>query len=776
MRVLQAPQRYIEKSFRRKLLLFVLLAVVITTVLQFVFLINNFRTVTDFALQQNTAGMEQTVEEFLTNYAREKATTTDLQLQAAQDDLRIVARSAQVMIDTYPEIRANPAILNLSIYRSQIQDDRGALISGPDDPFQLFVQPKLATDQRTLDLLETSALLNPVLQGVYEANRNNNFVYFVGDEQSPITRGYPNIRLTEAVPDPQLLDLDFWNDYFPGAVDGWTRWYSDPSLREAVPNPVTVIGPYADAAGQGLVMTMFYPLWDNQEQRFAGAAAADIKLDSIIQNILSFKVARTGFAFLMNGKGEVIAMPETGFQLFGINLTQMQQGSLVYYRGELSSSNNPAVQQMARDILANEEGTLKVNLQGSDGTIRTEIISYASLPALSGNNYESDRWRIILAVPEDEVFEVLNATDRAVNEERVRMSLFSTGIVLASLVLVTLISIRFSGAATQDLRTLATAANQLSAKRYDVDLKLQSNDEIGQLGRAFSDMALQIRDYTNNLESKVAERTADLQQANREITRLNEQLRGENLRLGAELDVARRIQMMVLPPEQETRAISALDIACFMRPADEVGGDYYDVLQVGDAVYLGIGDVTGHGLPAGIIMLMAQTAFLTLSQSGERDMQRIISVLNSVLYRNIGRIQEDKNMTLAVLEYRNQNFTVVGQHESVLICRANGQIEVVDTLDLGLPMGLEEDITSFVTARQLRLEPNDVMVLYTDGVTEAENPAREQYGLEKLANSLSQHCSFEANEIRNRVMSDLYAFIGETRIYDDISLLVIKQR
>ncbi|GAB4151701.1 MAG: SpoIIE family protein phosphatase [Roseiflexaceae bacterium] len=776
MRVLQAPQRYIEKSFRRKLLLFVLLAVVITTVLQFVFLINNFRTVTDFALQQNTAGMEQTVEEFLTNYAREKATTTDLQLQAAQDDLRIVARSAQVMIDTYPEIRANPTILNLSIYRSQTQDDRGALISGPDDPFQLFVQPKLATDQRTLDLLETSALLNPVLQGVYEANRNNNFVYFVGDEQSPITRGYPNIRLTEAVPDPQLLDLDFWNDYFPGAVEGWTRWYSDPSLREAVPSPVTVIGPYADAAGQGLVMTMFYPLWDNQEQRFAGAAAADIKLDSIIQNILSFKVARTGFAFLMNGKGEVIAMPETGFQLFGINLTQMQQGSLVYYRGELSSSNNSAVQQMARDILANEEGTLKVNLQGSDGQIRTEIISYASLPALSGINYESDRWRIVLAVPEDEVFEVLNATDRAVNEERVRMSLFSSGIVLASLVLVTLISIRFSGAATQDLRTLATAANQLSAKRYDVDLKLQSNDEIGQLGRAFSDMALQIRDYTNNLEAKVAERTADLQQANREITRLNEQLRGENLRLGAELDVARRIQMMVLPPEQETRAISALDIACFMRPADEVGGDYYDVLQVGDAVYLGIGDVTGHGLPAGIIMLMAQTAFLTLSQSGERDMQRIVSVLNSVLYRNIGRIQEDKNMTLAVLEYRNQNFTVVGQHESVLICRANGQIEVVDTLDLGLPMGLEEDITGFVTARQLRLESNDVMVLYTDGVTEAENHTREQYGLEKLANSLNQHRSLEASEIRNRVMSDLYAFIGETRIYDDISLLVIKQR
>jgi sigma-B regulation protein RsbU (phosphoserine phosphatase) len=341
---------------------------------------------------------------------------------------------------------------------------------------------------------------------------------------------------------------------------------------------------------------------------------------------------------------------------------------------------------------------------------------------------------------------------------------------------VTLIAFRFSRVATRDLRALAAAAEGISAKRYTSEIKLASKDEIGQLGLVFNTMSREIRAYTNNLEQMVAERTAALSSANEEITRLNAQLRDENLRLGAELDVARRLQMMVLPPVKEIQAIDQLDIACYMRPADEVGGDYYDVLQIDDSVFLGIGDVTGHGLPAGIIMLMAQTAYLTLSQSGERDMERIAQVLNRVLYHNIERIQEDKNMTLAVLHYRERELTLVGQHEAVLVCRADGTVEIIDTLDLGLPMGLEEDIAEFVTTKRLTLACGDVLLLYTDGITEAENVQRQQFGLEGLINGLQTYHALNATEIVNRLTADVYSFIGEGAIYDDLSLLVVKQR
>src|SRR6185295_16582649 len=111
---------------------------------------------------------------------------------------------------------------------------------------------------------------------------------------------------------------------------------------------------------------------------------------------------------------------------------------------------------------------------------------------------------------------------------------------------------------------------------------------------AFNDMASEIQAYTTNLEEIVRARTKALEDANHEITALNAKLAQENVRLGAELDVARQLQLMVLPGERELDEIPALDIAGFMQPADEVGGDYYDVLRNNGAVKIGIGDVTGH--------------------------------------------------------------------------------------------------------------------------------------------------------------------------------------
>ncbi|PDW03036.1 SpoIIE family protein phosphatase [Candidatus Viridilinea mediisalina] len=767
-------QRLSGARFQQKLLIFVLLAVFLTTIVQFVFLMGNFQRITDFALQQNTAGAEQSAEEFLRNYADEKAASTWLQLEAAQANLAVLGQTAQQMVDHYPALRDNPELFNLALFTTQVQAERGALTGGAAERFEIFVPPSLVDDAYVRELLQVSALLNLSMEAIYQANSNNNFVYFVGDEAAPFTRGFPNVRLIDAV--GEQLDLDFWQDYFPGAVQGWAQWYNDPALQAAVPSPITILGPYADAAGHGQVMTLFYPLWNKETNRFAGAVGADIRLDAIIANILSFQVARTGFAFLVNGQGEVVAMPQLGFELFELDLQEIGEGSLIYYRGELAKSANPAVHALAQQLTQSNDGLLTIDLAREGGPPSRELIAFASLPALADGNYNPDHWRIVLAVPEAEVFEVLTQTDAAVNAERVRISILSFGIVFASLLVVTMVSIRFSRVATSDLRVLATAAERISAKQYDTEVKLDSKDEIGQLGQVFNAMTREIRDYTNNLEQMVVARTAELRQANQEITRLNEQLRDENLRLGAELDVARRLQMMVLPPTQEIQAIQELDIACYMRPADEVGGDYYDVLQIDDSIFLGIGDVTGHGLPAGIIMLMAQTAYLTLSQSGERDMERIAQVLNRVLYHNIVRIQEDKNMTLAVIHYRERELTLVGQHESVIVCRANGTIEIVDTLDLGLPMGLEEDITEFVSTKRLQLASGDVLLLYTDGITEAENQARQQFGVEGITNGLRNYYRLSATEIVNHLTTDVYAFINNGTIYDDLSLLVVKQR
>ncbi|MEG4319786.1 MULTISPECIES: GAF domain-containing SpoIIE family protein phosphatase [unclassified Microcoleus] len=278
------------------------------------------------------------------------------------------------------------------------------------------------------------------------------------------------------------------------------------------------------------------------------------------------------------------------------------------------------------------------------------------------------------------------------------------------------------------------------------------------------------------LEDKVQQRTNQLAQANEEITLLNDRLKVENVRMSAELEVTKQLQQMILPKPAELEAIAGLDIVGYMEPADEVGGDYYDVLYADGVVTLGIGDVTGHGLESGILMVMAQTAVRTLQEMGDIDPVCFLDTLNRTLYKNVQRMNVDKNLTLAILNYANGKVRISGQHEEVLIVRAGGLVERIDTMDLGMPIALDDDIADFIDSTSIDLNPGDGIVLYTDGITEAKNMQRAQYGLDRLCAIVSQNWQQSAEEIKQAAIADVHKFIGEQKQFDDISLLILKRQ
>jgi len=265
-------------------------------------------------------------------------------------------------------------------------------------------------------------------------------------------------------------------------------------------------------------------------------------------------------------------------------------------------------------------------------------------------------------------------------------------------------------------------------------------------------------------------------QSRQEIQALNEQLQDDNLRMAAELEITERIQRMILPSADELRAIAELDIAGYMEPADDVGGDYYDVLQREGTVAISIGDVTGHGLESGLVMLMTQTAVQALLQSGETDPVHLLDTLNRTIYNNVQRIKTDKNLTLCLLDYQSGELKLSGQHEEMIVVRKDGTVELVDTIDLGFPIGLDDDIADFIDQTTVQLQPGDGVVLYTDGITEAENTDGEQYGLERLCEVVSQHWVQSAEAIKEAVIADVRQHIGEQEVYDDITLVVMKQK
>lgn len=261
-----------------------------------------------------------------------------------------------------------------------------------------------------------------------------------------------------------------------------------------------------------------------------------------------------------------------------------------------------------------------------------------------------------------------------------------------------------------------------------------------------------------------------------EISKLNERLKQENVRISAELDVAQKIQEMILPRDAELSAITELDIAAHMRPADEVGGDYYDVLQCCDGhVLVGIGDVTGHGLESGVIMLMVQSVVRALLEKKDPDLRESLVTINQVIYRNGNRMNTDKNLTLAVVHYHDGRIRIAGQHEEVLVIR-QGDVERVDTIDLGFPIGLEADITPFVAEYGTHLDIGDVLVLYTDGIVEAENAGGELYGMDRMCRVLAENWREPSDVIRTALVDDVVGFIGDEKVHDDVTLVVFKRR
>jgi serine phosphatase RsbU (regulator of sigma subunit) len=262
-----------------------------------------------------------------------------------------------------------------------------------------------------------------------------------------------------------------------------------------------------------------------------------------------------------------------------------------------------------------------------------------------------------------------------------------------------------------------------------------------------------LRLYTS-LERRVAERTADLKQA------LDA--------LWGEMKLARKIQEALVPKAPVGRNC---EIAASMRPTDEVGGDYYDVVRARDRDWILIGDVSGHGVPAGLIMMMCHTAVRTvLGADPDISPDRLLSTVNTVLTQNIRQLGEDKYMTISAFR-RDPDGTVLfaGAHQDVHIYRADtDHVESLETQ--GIWLGIREDVRDSLVNQKFHLRPGDLMVLYTDGISEARR-GETMFDTTGVNQVLTQAKGKSAEQ----VLDELFAGLDGYQVTDDATVLVIKQ-
>jgi serine phosphatase RsbU (regulator of sigma subunit) len=175
-------------------------------------------------------------------------------------------------------------------------------------------------------------------------------------------------------------------------------------------------------------------------------------------------------------------------------------------------------------------------------------------------------------------------------------------------------------------------------------------------------------------------------------------------------------------------------------------------------------------------MIMAQTAIRTLFTHNETDPVKLLQTVNQTLFDNVERMNSGKNMSLSLLEYRDNTLRLSGQHEEVIVVRSSGEVERIDTIDLGFPIALEADIADFLASTEIQLNSGDVVVLYTDGITEAFDMNKDQYGIEPVIEVVALNREQSAAEIKQAVIDEVRRYMGGQKVFDDITLVVIKHK
>lgn len=283
------------------------------------------------------------------------------------------------------------------------------------------------------------------------------------------------------------------------------------------------------------------------------------------------------------------------------------------------------------------------------------------------------------------------------------------------------------------------------------------------IGEQLANTLLELKELTELLEEKVEKRTEQLNQSNENLKNAMESLWGE-------MQLAKKIQTVLLP---ENVTFPGYDISGCLHPADDVGGDYYDVINFNNRLWFIIGDVSGHGVPAGLIMMMAQTAIhTTLTIKPDISPSDLLNFVNIVLTNNIQKLGEIKYMTItAISQLDDSRFSFSGLHQDIFIYRASsGTIELVETN--GMWLGLMPEINDMLTVNYLTLNSGDVMILYSDGITEAADSNEKMFGEQNLINLLLKYGHKTSLEIRDKIIEALSPYKKK----DDITLLVIKKK
>lgn len=588
----------------------------------------------------------------------------------------------------------------------------------PEDISQnsVYVLAPNVTFDAVSEDLNRSGRMDDIFKPIYNNNPNLHCIYF--STESGIHRRYP-----------------WYSGYAPSFDHRNRPWYQQ-SVKSGA---ITWTEPYISASSTDLMVTCAKAVYNNPGE-LLGVIGADVTLRTIKERILNAEGNDLRYAFLIKPNGNVIFRPDLS--------AEDKRWDDTYKTENFLQNSNLTLRKIASEMAAGNTGVAICLLEDEE-----KYIAYAPLAATG--------WSVGIVVPvaaiiapalaaKKEIAAIAKITERTINEDLKRSIHFYIIIFIAIIFISGCIVYKFSQQITKPIIALSEGAKIIGGGNLDYQLKVKTGDEIEDLAQAFNKMTDNLRVYIKNL---------------RETTAVKERIENE-------LKIAREIQITMLPrkfppfPERNEFSLFAL-----MDPAKEVGGDFFDFFFIDkNRLCVLIGDISGKGVPAALFMAVSKTVLILEAMRGNPP-EEVLSRVNNLLFPSNDSCMFFTGLCVILNTETGDVQIANGGHNPPLVYSGGLDFEYLN-LPKGFVVGAMGNIN--FQSRSLALKPDNILFLYTDGVTEAVNKKNEMFSEKRLKKCLSALKEKEVTEIIQGVKREIEDYIQGMPQADDITMLALK--
>ena len=502
-------------------------------------------------------------------------------------------------------------------------------------------------------------------------------------------------------------------DLGAGGIRFWEKeWYARP-LHTGEPGWSE---PYWDEGGGEVNMVTWSVPLRRPDGTVRGVVTADLRLRWLDALVRRVELGRSGFGLIVSRQRHIIAQ------------SHGQDGAIEAPQrvlDRLSPGERVRLEPIVERMVAGQPGFEPIEIDGRRYRLTFRPMGHAG-------------WSMALAYPEDELLEGVG-----------RLRTIQAALALGGLVLLALVVVVLSRRLTRPLGALAASADDMATGNLDAVLPpVETRDEIGSLALAFHHMRDALKAYIRDL----AETTAAKE------------------RLESELKVARRIQADMLPKGTAGGPGEGYELAATLVPARAVGGDLFNHFRDGRRVFFLVGDVSGKGVPAALFMARTKTLFEAVA-SHEADPGAVLAAANHNLCA-----ENDAGMFVTavcgVLDTTTGELTfALAGHDPPVLVPAEGDPEPLQ-VEGGRVLGLIEG--SDYPVNRLRLGHRDAVVMFTDGVSEAQSVDGGFFELHRIVETLKRHRHEDAPAVTEALLGAVRDFAGEAPQSDDITLMTLR--